>query len=597
MAVGEREPHSPEPNPSRVRTHLQLLYPASHRIMEHTQHKPPIAARKAPSTMPTATPPPPFPARASAKLWYARQSRLARITVWLLGIFAVGFISGVILGTFRGIAVVLILVSAPPLAICLLLLFSRWFSRRVLWSVRNRLTVTYLLMGLAPIVLFTSLGGIALYLFAGQYSTNTALADLEEASKSVASDSASAVVLNQHLISDTGKPPTRVSVSVLRDGNWQPLVGVTSESLARPDEPVPTWLRHSFRGIIERNGRLYLCAADTANTPHGPTEIFGSRPLDEPTLGSLDQGLGVLRIFSHNEGEAPDDNEATPAAHARRTSSQVALKGGSLPAAGNLIDAPIYFTAPIPIYAWNTGEKISSIIVVASRPTILYHRLFANSFSEGKVQRIILLTVIVAFAVLELFAVLMAMAVSRTIVGSVAALYRGTRAIDAGNLEHRVPVKRHDQLGELARSFNRMAGSIADLLIQQREKDKLLNELSIAQEVQRTLFPQSPATGAGLELHAVCVPALSVGGGLLRLHLWPAKRGLPDARRHQRQGHVRRAPDGVAPLFHSRSQLRQQLDRRSRHLARRAYGDHQPLPLSQLPVFALRHPLRRLLRR
>jgi sigma-B regulation protein RsbU (phosphoserine phosphatase) len=57
-----------------------------------------------------------------------------------------------------------------------------------------------------------------------------------------------------------------------------------------------------------------------------------------------------------------------------------------------------------------------------------------------------------------------------------------------------------------------MAGSIADLLVQQREKDKLLNELSIAQEVQRTLFPQSPTSGAGLELHAVCVPALSVGG-------------------------------------------------------------------------------------
>jgi len=461
--------------------------------------------------MPTAPPPRTF--LVNARRFYARQSRLARITLWLLGTFAVCLIFGVILGIFRGIAVILLLVSALPLAICLLLLFWRWFVRRVLWSVRNRLTLTYFLMGFAPIVLFLSLGSIALYLFAGQYSTNTALADLDEASRSVAGDSASAVVLSQHLISDTGKPPTRASVSVFRNGNWQPLGAATPDSLARPDEPVPTWLLHSFRGIIERNGRLYLCAADTANTPHGPVEIFGSRPLDEPTLSSLDQGLGVLRIFSHNEGEVPgNDEDVTSKAPTRHTTSQVALKGGSLPAAANLIDAPIYFTAPIPIYAWNNGEKISSIIVVASRPAILYHRLFANSFSGGSIARIILITIIITFAVLEFFAVVMAIAVSRTIVGSVAALYRGTRAIDAGNLEHRVPVQRHDQLGELAGSFNRMAGSIADLLIQQREKDRLLNELSIAQDVQRTLFPQSPTKAAGLELHAVCVPALTVGG-------------------------------------------------------------------------------------
>jgi sigma-B regulation protein RsbU (phosphoserine phosphatase) len=459
--------------------------------------------------MPTAPPPPPpAPPLARARLWYARQSRLARVTLWLLGIFAV---ARMLLGILHGIAVVVLLVSALPLAICLLLLLWRWFNRRVLWSVRNRLTVTYLLMGLAPIVLFTSLGGIALYLFAGQYSTNTALADLDEAGKTVAGDSVSAVVLSQHLISDTGKTQTPVSISVLRNGNWQPLLGLTSDSLARPGEPIPAWLLHSFRGIVERDGRLYLCAADTANTPHGPVEIFGSRPLDEPTLSSLDPNLGVLRIFSHDPGEDPGgEDEATPAAPAHH--SQVALKGGSLPPAANLIDAPIYFTAPIPIYAWSSGQKTSAIIVVGSRPTILYHRLFANSFSGGAVARTILLTVIVTFAVLELFAVIMAIAFSRTIVGSVAALYRGTRAIDAGNLEHRVPVLRHDQLADLARSFNRMAGSIADLLIQQREKDKLLNELSIAQEVQRTLFPPSPASGAGLELHAVCVPALTVGG-------------------------------------------------------------------------------------
>ncbi len=460
--------------------------------------------------MPTAPPPRPF--LGIARAWHSRQTRLARTTLWLAALCAVCFIFGVILGIFRGVAVVLLVVATLPLAVCLLLLISRWFSGRFLWSVRNRLTLTYSLMGLAPVVLFTSLGGIALYLFAGQYSTNTALTDIETASQAVAGDAVSAVVVNQHLVSGDGKAASGVSVSILRDGSWQALTAASADAVARTGEPVPAWLRHSFRGIIERDGRLYLCAADTANTPRGPVEIFGSRPLDEAALGSLDQGLGVLRIFSHDGGDMPESEEPPPVKGENHTGRQVALKGGSLPASANLLDVPIYFSAPLPISGWATGDKVQSIIVVASRPSILYHRLFAHSFSEGAVARMILLTMIITFAVLEFMAVAMAIMVSRTIVSSVANLYFGTKAIDAGNLEHRVPVKRLDQLGDLATSFNRMAGSIADLLIQQREKDKLLNELSIAQEVQRTLFPQSPATGAGLELHAVCVPALSVGG-------------------------------------------------------------------------------------
>lgn len=117
-----------------------------------------------------------------------------------------------------------------------------------------------------------------------------------------------------------------------------------------------------------------------------------------------------------------------------------------------------------------------------------------------------------AFALLELLAVTMAIAMSRTITRSVAELTRGTQEIDKGNLAHRVRASRKDQLGDLARSFNGMAQSISDLLVQQREKDRLLNEIAIAQEVQTTLFPPSPVSMPGLEMHAVCLPAQTVGG-------------------------------------------------------------------------------------
>jgi phosphoserine phosphatase RsbU/P len=48
--------------------------------------------------------------------------------------------------------------------------------------------------------------------------------------------------------------------------------------------------------------------------------------------------------------------------------------------------------------------------------------------------------------------------------------------------------------------------------VQQREKERLLNELAIAQEVQSTLFPRSPAFMGSLEVHGTCLPARTVGG-------------------------------------------------------------------------------------
>jgi len=152
------------------------------------------------------------------------------------------------------------------------------------------------------------------------------------------------------------------------------------------------------------------------------------------------------------------------------------------------------------------------MIAVISRPSYLYSLLFASSVKVGKVVWAMLIGIALFFALMELFALAMATSLSLTITRSVAELYKGTKAIDAGHLEHRIPVKRKDQLAALAASFNRMAASVSELLVQQREKERLLSELAIAQEVQSTLFPRSPAFMGSLEVHGTCLPARTVGG-------------------------------------------------------------------------------------
>jgi sigma-B regulation protein RsbU (phosphoserine phosphatase) len=91
-------------------------------------------------------------------------------------------------------------------------------------------------------------------------------------------------------------------------------------------------------------------------------------------------------------------------------------------------------------------------------------------------------------------------------------LSRATQHVQRGDLTHGVEVRERDQLGALGDSFNQMIASIAALIEEQRQRQRLENELSIAREVQGQLFPQSVPKLPGLELAAICRAARVVSG-------------------------------------------------------------------------------------
>ncbi len=161
------------------------------------------------------------------------------------------------------------------------------------------------------------------------------------------------------------------------------------------------------------------------------------------------------------------------------------------------------------------GRQVATCAVVAlvtSRPSLLYQRLFRNSLTIGGGIRSILILIAVLFACLELFSILLASRLSRTITHSVSDLYHATREVDQGRLNYRIPVSRQDQLAALSRSFNNMSASLMRLLEEQKEKERLQSELAIAQEVQANLFPRTDIRLGGLELHGLCRPARTVSG-------------------------------------------------------------------------------------
>jgi sigma-B regulation protein RsbU (phosphoserine phosphatase) len=267
--------------------------------------------------------------------------------------------------------------------------------------------------------------------------------------------------------------------------------------------------------------------------------LMTSLPVDSALLNMIADGLGYASLLpervsgrTNEEKGRPGTQRSQAASSASGTGSGNAAKdasvvsgsevlsgksrivGGTETSAVNLVDLTVRFPSTVPITDWDTGERDSVFFTVQSRPSRLYNQLFGSSLSGvvTDVLRVSLIILCVSFGLIELLALWMALRLSRTITASVTDLYNATQYIDRGDLNYRIRVTRNDQLAELSRSFNTMTGSLQRLLVEQKEKERLQNELSIAQEVQANLFPQRAQGLEKLELHGVCRPARSVSG-------------------------------------------------------------------------------------
>ena len=125
----------------------------------------------------------------------------------------------------------------------------------------------------------------------------------------------------------------------------------------------------------------------------------------------------------------------------------------------------------------------------------------------------------IAIAALGLFFFIcygLAMALAGTMILSItrstSRLSAGARAIERGDFDYRVPVKRRDQLGDLARTFNHMTDSVQSMLADVAEKERLATELELAREIQESLLPASHLDVGPASVRATFQPAAEVGG-------------------------------------------------------------------------------------
>jgi phosphoserine phosphatase RsbU/P len=447
--------------------------------------------------------------RARLKRILRPSSKWARITVWLGGLslllWLVDLAPGMKLGGWATF-VTLIFLFFFFVWLC------RWGYRPLLWRLRNRLIVTYLFIGVVPILLLLIMFGLAGILFAGQFATYVVVSDLhsELLHLQAANDALAAQLfpleasgkLNEQVAeqftraSDERFPGRTVTVS--RGGKGFVLSTEGAPLSAQPAQ-VPGFISGDFTGFVVEQDALHLRAIRLSDDRR--MALISDIPITPNLLLPTAESLGSVTLLP------------LPTERKNGVDNRKRVNAGQVSPRTHWFDLTLHFGTFFDVVDWQTGQKqADGIIYVATRPSMLYATLCATLGDKALIFRDLLFGVAIFFGVIELAALYIGVRLSRSMTSSVAELYRATEHVNRGDLSHRIQINGHDQMAALEGSFNSMTGSLAKLIDEQKEKQRLENELSIAYEVQELLFPGEVTNLPSLEVHGVCIPARTVSG-------------------------------------------------------------------------------------
>ena len=458
------------------------------------------------------------------------RTRLARIAFFILALDVAIYIVGRFVRLFGRSGSTLgdwvtLLTFVSAILFCWLGI--RVLREKLLWRLRNRLIVTYVFIGVIPLVLLVTLSATAFYLFAGQFATFIVTSGVQSELESIQAAN-TAVAHGLAVQFDRGFTPEASAFERLRqeDKEWvdrQVSVWLNGKLVLNSTFPgdgstitVPSSLKLPFRDVVRDHDDLFLRSAVEVTVRQGKLLVLSNEPVDEHLLNKLASNLGEVTLYSAKARRfTPQQpgNSKTSGYELDTRGVVPALTAGAVPEASRSADRAVTFPTSLLVVNWETGSgDIPALISVQTRLSVLYDRLFASLGNFAPLIESVLIFMLVAFALIELVALFIGVRLTRTITGSVAKLYKATQYVNRGDLSHRIVIKSQDQLATLETSFNSMTGSLEKLLEEQKEKQRLENELVIAQEVQAQLFPKEISQLKSLEVHGFCRPARTVSG-------------------------------------------------------------------------------------
>ncbi|MGZ4838712.1 MAG: PP2C family protein-serine/threonine phosphatase [Terriglobales bacterium] len=467
-------------------------------------------------------------------LRWPKMGRLARVTAYFAGLDLALFLawcasllaggSTSLLAWVRVLAYVTVVLAA--------VLGLRWVRRKLLWRLRYRLIVTYVFIGVIPVILLLTIGVITAYLFAWQFATyvassdsRTEIATLGALNNRVATEVAGRLargtapgesLLQQVSGREPGYPGSEITA-------WYRGKAFTPSAKVSPAAPPPNGAKQ-VRAFVLDGGRILLRVADTVPAGKDDLVLISSVPVDEKLLGKIGAQLGEVSLGMFASNAARPDKRQTKNSTLTigeetlevkgdaTTETPATIKAGKLAPPVNRFDREITGGTLLQVLDWKSGKNRTALLAVVTRPSLLYEQLFRTVGQSATFIMVVLVVIVTLFGVIELLALIIGVRLTRTITRSVAALYRGTQRVNRGDFSHRIEIRSEDQLAALESSFNSMTASLEKLIQEQKEKQRMENELAIAHEVQAQLFPRESADVPALELHGICRPARTVSG-------------------------------------------------------------------------------------
>jgi len=410
----------------------------------------------------------------------------------------------------------LALLSAGYLAFRLI----AWGRSRLLWSLRNRLIVAGLFLALMPVLLLVTLAALAgqiLYAQLGGYilyeDIHSRLARMADSAASLAAaEKTLPASIPDNVVEQALDAQTRVAYSKDLPG-LKVDFHADSKRLAR----IAGSNHREFTGIVQSGGVMHLISMRDVESPRGRNVIELSLQVTPDFLETVSPDLGPIQVTALQKATESDTSNTVPLAGSRyRFIERISTRHRKLQASNYWFDPVIEGFSKLDATYLEQGEKAGErqpvFAAFTARPSVLNERIFSSlgEFSGSTVLGFELIAVLLLLA--QVVAVVTGIVLMRAITGTVDQLYGATQQVREGDLTHTVKIERRDQLGILGESFNLMTGSIRSLIEEQKQRQRLENEISIAREVQNQLFPQRVPLVPGLEIEAICKAARMVSG-------------------------------------------------------------------------------------
>jgi phosphoserine phosphatase RsbU/P len=396
-----------------------------------------------------------------------------------------------------------------------------WWRNRLLWSLRNRLIVAYLFIAAVPILSIVTLVVLAARILYSQLGAYLLYEDIHQRINMIADISEHIAIAHQTLPPGvTEADSERILAAQSHAVHDRELPGLkilfsNDQTLSRK---IISEGKRSFAGLLQEGEALAIVGLRIIPDRKGERVVTLRVPVKPDFLSTVAPDLGAvqLNLMERATGASQSGLKYTSGGTQYVVAKPIVASNRTLQKPMFWIDGAVDVVSRLDsVYVGRDGkvEPVRPVFAVSNaRPSRLNGRIFTSLGELRGSYFIFFILLFIVFVLVEIAAFATGIVLTRRITRAVADLYRGTQYVQAMDFSHRVQIERRDQLGELAESFNRMTGSIAELIEEENKRRRLENEISIAREVQNQLFPSTLPSVPGVEIEAICKAARSVSG-------------------------------------------------------------------------------------